>query len=142
MAWASFIFCLSMPTFGPHRSGRLLVLGLRPAYWRLSWRTFGLLHIVLRKLAHVTEYAILALLLNAGAGDGEQMGWRPRRAALRIAAASAYSLSDELHQRFAPGRHCSILDFGIDTFGASLAMLAPYLKSKPWRGLRVPVPQR
>jgi len=55
-------------------------------------------------------------------------------AALCIAAAFAYSLSDELHQRFVPGRHASIFDCGIDSFGASLAMLAPYLKSKSWRG--------
>jgi len=134
MTKTSLIFCLSTPSFGPHWSGRLLALWLRLAHWRLSWQTFGLLNVVLRKLAHVTEYGILALLLYAGADSGEQSGWQPRRAALCIAAAFAYSLSDELHQRFAPGRHASIFDCGIDSFGASLAMLAPYLKSKSWRG--------
>ena len=114
----------------------MLALGLRLAHGHVPWQTFELLNVALRKLAHVTEYGVLALLLYASVSSGEQKGWQPRRAALCIAAAMVYSLSDELHQGFAPGRHASIFDCGIDSFGASLAMLAPYLKSKLWPGFR------
>jgi len=136
LGWAGLIFWLSTPSFGPHWSGRLLALGLRLVHLRLSPQAFELLNVMLRKLAHVTEYGIFALLLYTRAGSDEQRLWRPRHAALCIAAAFAYSLSDELHQRFAPGRHASIFDCGIDSLGASIAMLAPYLNSKPWRGVK------
>jgi len=132
LAWAGLIFWLSTPAFGSHWSEGLLALGLRRSHLRLSSHALELLNFMLRKLAHVTEYGIFALLLYAGAG-GDQRRWQPRHAALCIVAAFSYSLSDELHQRFAPGRHASICDCGIDSLGASIAMLAPYLRIKPWR---------
>jgi VanZ family protein len=38
-------------------------------------------------------------------------------------AAAAYSLTDEFHQLFVPGRHASIADCAIDSTGAALAVL-------------------
>jgi len=70
--------------------------------------------VVLRKLAHVTEYAILgALLLRA-----------TRRPWLALGLAAAYAASDEVHQHFVEGRHAALLDVAIDTVGALVGILA------------------
>jgi VanZ family protein len=96
----------------------------------VSAGTFGLLHASLRRLAHLTEYAIFALLLYGFPGEKSRNFWRPRRAIFCILIAAAYSLTDEVHQLFVPGRHASLLDSGLDTIGAALAMLVPYTQER------------
>ena len=68
---------------------------------------------ILRKCAHATEYAILAILL--------------RRAFLAelpaLALAVAYAATDEFHQTFVEGRHGSPIDVLIDSAGAALVLL-------------------
>src|SRR5205823_10555831 len=49
--------------------------------------------------------------------------WRPRRALGCVLVAGAYSLADEFHQTFVPGRTPSLADCGIDTTGAALGAL-------------------
>jgi VanZ family protein len=68
---------------------------------------------VLRKLAHMTEYAILALLLLRATGS---FAWA-------FALAIAYAATDELHQLFVPGRHGSPIDVAIDAVGVGLALV-------------------
>ena len=127
LAWAGQIFYLSTHTFSPEFSQGLLALALNFFHFKVSPGTFDILHTALRKLAHLTEYAILALLLFYGPlGGGSRGFWQPRRAAICIAVAAAYSLTDEFHQSFVPGRHASLGDCGLDTIGAMLAMLLPY----------------
>jgi VanZ family protein len=73
----------------------------------------GTWDLVLRKLAHAAEFALLgALLLRA---------LRDERAAL--AAGVAYALSDEVHQHFVPGRLGSPVDVAIDSAGVALGVL-------------------
>jgi VanZ family protein len=140
VAWAGLIFQLSSQTFGPDFSQRLLAWALGLLHIHLAPRTFGLLHVSLRKLAHVIEYGIFALLLYGLAGENRRSLWRPKRAAFCILGAAAYSLTDEFHQLFVPGRHPSLFDCGLDTIGAALAMLVPYT-TRPlaargqWRGM-------
>ena len=72
----------------------------------------GTLDLVLRKGAHMTEYAILAMLLV--------------RASVSYAGAFAlavvYATSDEVHQLFVRGRHGSPLDVAIDAVGALIGI--------------------
>jgi VanZ family protein len=126
LAWAGLIFYLSSQTFGADFSKIVLADGLRLVHLDVSPGTFAFLHVLLRKLAHLTEYAIFALLLYGTPGKGKQMLWRPQRALACILLAAAYSLTDEFHQLYVPGRHASLLDCGVDTMGASIAMLVPY----------------
>ena len=73
----------------------------------------GTWDLVLRKLAHAAEFAVLGgLLLRA---------LRDERAAL--AAGIAYAVSDELHQHFVPGRVGSPLDVALDSVGVALGVL-------------------
>jgi VanZ family protein len=130
LAWAALIFYLSTQSLTPHFSQALLARILHFLHLRVSAGTFGFLHALLRKLAHLTEYAIFALLLYGVPGEQNKLLWRPRRAVICILLAAAYSLTDEYHQLHVPGRHASLLDCALDTFGASLAMLVPYTREQ------------
>ncbi len=68
---------------------------------------------ILRKLAHLTEYAILGALLCRAV----------RRPAVAVAIATLYAVTDEVHQTFVGGRHGAPLDVGIDALGAIVGVL-------------------
>jgi VanZ family protein len=77
---------------------------------------------VLRKCAHMTEYAILAVLL-----------WRATRSyAWAFALAVAYAATDEVHQLFVRGRHGSPLDVAIDAAGALIGLAVWRTKLEAW----------
>jgi VanZ family protein len=72
----------------------------------------GTWDLILRKLAHAAEYAVLgALSLRA-----------LRSAPAAVLLASAYAATDEVHQAFVSGRHGSPLDWLLDTAGAVLGV--------------------
>jgi VanZ family protein len=94
VAWAALIFAFSsVPDLGT---------GL------------GTWDLVLRKIAHAAEYAILALLLLRAT----RSPW------LAVALAGLYAVTDEIHQSFVEGRHGSPLDVVIDTLGAVVGICA------------------
>jgi VanZ family protein len=62
---------------------------------------------VLRKCAHVTEYAILGFLLLRATG----------RELPALVLGVLYAASDEFHQHFVHGRHASPVDVLIDSVG-------------------------
>jgi VanZ family protein len=67
----------------------------------------GTWDLVLRKLAHAAEYAVLgALLVRATA-----------KAELALVLGTIYAVSDEVHQAFVPGRMGSPLDVALDAVG-------------------------
>lgn len=70
------------------------------------------LSIIIRKLAHYTEYLILGILvinLNNNKNKGLY---------LSMIVCFLYAISDELHQSFVPGRRCQLVDVTIDFIGA------------------------
>jgi VanZ family protein len=72
----------------------------------------GTWDLVLRKLAHATEFAVLgALLLRALGAE------RPA-----LALGIAYAASDEVHQLFVAGRRGSPFDVLIDAVGVALGV--------------------
>ena len=94
VAWAAVIFALSSI---PHLSSGL-----------------GTWDYVLRKCAHVTEFAILGALLLRALG----------REVPAFLAALAYAVTDEVHQHFVRGRHASPIDVAIDAVGVAFGLLA------------------
>lgn len=82
-----------------------------------------------RKTAHFTAYMILgifsSLFLHFSLKETK------RKTAVRTAAAMIicilYSVSDEIHQRFVPGRSCEFRDVCIDSAGALLGTTAVLL---------------
>lgn len=67
----------------------------------------GTWDVVLRKLAHAAEFAVLGALLYRAL----------RREPLAVLLGSAYAVTDEVHQAFVSGRHGSPFDWLIDTAG-------------------------
>jgi VanZ family protein len=74
---------------------------------------------VVRKGAHFLEYTGLCILFSGA--------WLftkgKRQAPLSIICASAYAVTDEIHQIFVDGRSCEFRDWAIDTSGAVFGAL-------------------
>jgi VanZ family protein len=91
--WAAVIFALSsVPNLGTD-------LGV--------WDT------ILRKCAHASEYAVLALLLYRAIG----------RDLPAFMIGLSYAVTDEVHQAFVRGRHASPFDVAMDAAGLALGLL-------------------
>ncbi len=78
----------------------------------------GTWDLVVRKIGHAGEFAVLALLFLRA------LGVSPWRYGLAFAAACAYAASDELHQHFVRGRTGSPRDVAIDAAGTALGLIA------------------
>lgn len=73
-----------------------------------------LLSLIIRKLAHFTEYLILGILvINMFTKNNAK-----KSCLLSILLCIIYATSDEIHQIFTPGRACQIKDILIDSVGS------------------------
>ena len=120
VAWAVVIFFFSTEELAAKHTGSWLESILRLFLPSLSPQIFEVLHVTLRKLAHVGEYFVLALLVDHGWRRGSRLrpGWAPLAA---FFVAAVYSLTDEWHQTFVPSRTASLFDCGFDSVGAAIA---------------------
>lgn len=89
---------------------------------------------VVRKTAHVTEYAVLAwLLARAFLKPGTPQGrWHRKLVLIAWVIAALYSASDEIHQAFVPNREPRTMDVALDSLGAALGLAALYYFGR-WR---------
>ena len=126
LIWAGVIFHLSTAAFGEGTSQWLLTRALGLVHLRLSPAAFDTVHAVARKAAHVAEYAMFGLLLHRSLPARRPLGGERQRALLCVLVAAAYSLTDEFHQVFVPGRHASVADCALDSAGAALAVLLAF----------------
>jgi hypothetical protein len=104
LAWAAVIFALSS----------VPGLGTGLGFWDL----------VLRKLAHAVEFAVLGLLLARALPE-----------LYALLAGIGYAALDELHQHFVPGRVGALQDVAIDAVGVLVGILL-------WRWLLRPAEGR
>ena len=81
----------------------------------------SLIDLLLKKIAHLTEYAIFALLVYRALGPTFPQG-ECVRSVVAWTLAVVYAASDELHQSFVPGRTATPIDVGIDAIGALLGL--------------------
>jgi VanZ family protein len=126
LAWAGLIFYLSTGTFGTQFSASLLAQVLAFLHVSISTLAFQTLHTLVRKLAHFVEYAIFSVLLYLNFLPDLRSPWRTRAAIRAISIAAAYSLTDEFHQLFEPGRTASWRDSGLDSLGAAFGIFVIY----------------
>lgn len=89
---------------------------------RYIYGIFRNVRILIRKLAHVTEYFILTLTLFLGLRKGIGTGTKNTLIFMFVIAV-IYACSDELHQTFVGGRSGRPLDVLIDSIGIVLAVL-------------------
>jgi VanZ family protein len=124
--WAAKMFWMSTGAFSGNLTRPLLAQLLDLVGLDLSAGAFRALHTVLRKSAHLFEYAVFGFLLYRCLGDRDRLSWQPHIAGWCILAGAVYSLGDEFHQAFVSSRGASLVDCAIDTAGAALAMLVVY----------------
>ena len=138
LLWMSVIFFVSADSASTNRSSRLLGPLLRWLFPSIGEDEVGFCVLAARKLAHVSEYAFCAILLwravRRYTGD-DRRPWIPRHAWVAFAISAAYACTDEIHQRFVPGRQGAVTDVLLDSLGAAAGLLAVWLAgrwSKLW----------
>ncbi len=124
LIWLGVIFVGSTSVMSAEHTSRYIVpflLWLKPG---MSPEAIWTILVVSRKCAHVTEYAVLALLL-----------WRALRSVptlhtktllvfgAALLGCALFAASDEFHQTFVKSRTPSVRDVLLDTGGALLGLL-------------------
>lgn len=124
--WMGFIFAMSSDLGSSTHSSRIIEPIVRWIKPDTTPEQFEFVHFILRKLGHLTEYAVLALLVfralkHTLAQPLDKLSWQTVGIALLITA--SYAATDEWHQSFVPGRTAAIGDVLIDSSGGLLSLL-------------------
>jgi VanZ family protein len=129
LVWILAIYIFSTDIFSSSETSKIIVPILRFFFPHLAPQELNLWHGVIRKLAHITEYFILALFTYRSIRhDQPDLEAKLMTIALVALAASF----DELHQKFTAFRTPSPVDVAYDCFGAvcALWLIATY---ETWR---------
>lgn len=127
IGWMLIIFGASSDFGASRNTSRIIGPFVRWLYPQISDQKLGEVVFLVRKTAHVTEYAILCILAwraleqsprRIGRGD-----WEWRTGLLAWAFAAGYAATDEIHQAFVPSRTGQWQDVALDSSGAFLGML-------------------
>lgn len=144
--WMAVIFCFTAQT--GDESGNLSsgVSRLFMTIWNkiffLGWDNAQVLAMAelwdypIRKLAHMTEFGILAVLLWNGLKYYAQIDTMKKRYLFAWVGAVCYAATDEFHQLFVPGRSGNLFDVCVDTLGVTIAIVLVHLVIKIACGLR------
>jgi VanZ family protein len=125
VVWMAVIFSASTSLGAPKHTSRFIrpfLLWLNP---RMSEETIEEVHHVIRKCAHVCEYAMLGFLVwrVVHLDSAFSTVGAARQYWLAILFCALYAASDEFHQSFVPTREPAVLDVLLDTCGAGLGLL-------------------
>jgi VanZ family protein len=96
--------------------------------------TLAVVHLITRKIAHFTEYAILGFLAARAFRTSPQPAIRRRWFLICAALIVVYALMDEYHQSFVPSRTASIYDSMIDIAAGLTALLIVRKRAADFRG--------
>ncbi|HZJ46125.1 MAG TPA: VanZ family protein [Pyrinomonadaceae bacterium] len=123
VVWLCVITYASSDGFSASNTSRIIgpvVLWLFP---NTSEETMTLIHLIVRKIAHFTEYGILGFLavraFRTSPGSYLSRHWF----VISFLLVVVYALLDEYHQSFVPSRTSSIYDSFIDMTGGLTVIL-------------------
>ena len=126
LLWMTVIFSASSDRASFEHSSRIIGPLLHWVFPHITERTVHSVVFLVRKLAHLTEYAILAWLIwrllanrrspSVPSGHSADFGFT-------VMIVFLYAASDEFHQRFVPSREASLGDVLLDTAGGLLALI-------------------
>lgn len=93
-----------------------------------------ILELVIRKAAHMTEYAILFLLSYLAMVKISMSQSRFYNRSIAVLISLLYACSDEMHQLLVPGRSGRMIDVGIDMAGVLIVLICMILsKNTKWK---------
>ena len=127
------IFWMSTGIFSSEQTSQIIVPVLNFLYPGLAPHQVDMIHGLLRRAGHLTEYFLLGILLFHAFRRNSLQQWRLRWAIYVIIGVVFYAASDEFHQSFVSSRTASLIDVGIDSAGGILSQIAIILRWKIMR---------
>ncbi len=121
------IFSASCDRRSFSHSSHIIAPIVRWFFPRISEEALHSVVILVRKGAHFTEFAILALLVWRALRKPvmrDPRSWNWPLAGKTLLLVLLYAASDEFHQRFVPTREASVVDVMIDTVGGAGGLFA------------------
>lgn len=134
--WMVAIFFASTSEFSGPKTASILEPLLRWCFPQITRAHIELCHFLVRKAGHLSEYAILGLLLARAFSASGHRFLRRRWFVVSLVLLSLYALSDEFHQSFVPSRTASVYDSLIDIAGGLTALVLIALWKKRRRRRR------
>lgn len=126
---AILISVFSTHYFSGEETARVIIPILHRIFPFATDRELRLMHIGIRKLAHITEFGVFSIAVFRGV-RAERSGWNLRWAIITLVIAVCYAGLDEWHQSFVPLREARVRDVLIDATGAFLAQILVWMYAK------------
>jgi VanZ family protein len=128
---AALISVFSSHYFSGEETARVIIPFLHRLLPGATPRMLRLMHIGIRKMAHITEFGLFSISVFHGIRAG-RTGWRFNWALATLVIAVTYAGLDEWHQSFVPLREARVRDVFIDATGAVLAQTLVWIYAN-WR---------
>ncbi len=128
--WMCVTFLMSTDAFSAQNTSRIIEPILKFLFPSISAHSLQLAHFMIRKMGHITEYFILAMLLfrafRAGSHEPHALRW----AVSSLIVVALFSSSDEFHQMFVASRTPSVVDVCIDTCSGLVSLTVVLLRHR------------
>lgn len=124
--WMVLIFFASSDVGSAKNTSRIIGPLLRWLFGPIPDETVLAVQFVIRKCAHLTVYAVLAVLLWRALAKPIRWTleyWNLRQAKAAWLIASLYAVTDEWHQSFIGSRDATVRDVLIDSVGAVAGLM-------------------
>lgn len=122
VAWACFVLFASSANFSASNTSRILRPFLLWLFPEISEPSLALAHFFVRKAAHFTEYALLALLAARAFRTSSRAALARRWWLASFILVASVALVDEYHQSFVPARTGTVYDSLLDMSGGATAL--------------------
>lgn len=123
LIWLGVIFIGSTDVLSAEHTSRFLVPFLRWLKPDISTEALAQIHFFVRKLGHVFEYAILAMLLWRAVRGGTNLRVKMSFVFVGVwLTCGIFAASDEFHQSFVRSRTAALSDIFVDVCGATIGL--------------------
>jgi Predicted integral membrane protein len=123
LLWLGVIFVGSTDLMSAEHTSRIIGPILRWFDPSVSTVAIAQVQFVVRKIAHVSEYAILSVLILRALSQAQWRGRALRAASVTLAMSAVFAATDEFHQSFVPSRTASGRDVMIDIVGVLVGVM-------------------
>lgn len=129
IAWVLIISSFSTTSFGANKTAPLIEYYLHKIFPSLNISTIHFIHVLIRKLAHFSEFGIFAALVF-GAWAANESRWSLKWLFYSSFLVTSLALLDEYHQSFVRNRNASLGDSLIDFAGGVTFLLIIWIAKR------------